>query len=242
MRSNWMHRWFWTRCRPGCRCWNRPTTRPTTATRPARQRCTAIPLSLTPSMARSCWSAAAAARRSSAALRVVLRTAGRSNSVWQTASCSRRATAPGSASLQKARTTPSSWSPGEARGPVGARCPTADFSTQTATIAVDAVPPGLEPLIVGSPQDGPFTYNVGERVRHGDSTTVYLSAVRADPRLSALWGFWADDPSGTMVRGPARFRRRHGRHRARPRRPWLGLGGGRHGPVGHHLRGLRRVG
>lgn len=71
--------------------------------------------------------------------------------------------------------------------------PTADFSTQTATIAVDAVPPGLEPLIVGSPQDGPFTYNVGERVRHGDSTTVYLSAVRADPRLSALWGFWADD-------------------------------------------------
>lgn len=45
MRSNWMHRWFWTRCRPGCRCWNRPTTRPTTATRPARQRCTAIPLS-----------------------------------------------------------------------------------------------------------------------------------------------------------------------------------------------------
>jgi hypothetical protein len=30
---------------------------------------------------------------------------------------------------------------------------------------------------------------------------VFVSAVRADPRLAALWGFWADDPTGTVVRG-----------------------------------------
>jgi len=61
------------------------------------------------------------------------------------------------ASLQKARTTPSSWSPGEcprtswcALPNGGLQHPDGDYC------CVDAVPPGLEPLIVGSPQDGPL--------------------------------------------------------------------------------------
>ncbi len=78
---------------------------------------------------------------------------------------------------------------------------TADFGADTATVAVDAVPPGLQPLIAGSPRDGPYS-GIGEFIRFdSDSATVYVSAVRADPRLAALWGFWADDPSGTLVRG-----------------------------------------
>lgn len=78
----------------------------------------------------------------------------------------------------------------------------ADFSTDTATLAPDAVPAGLEALIAGEPPDGPYLYG-GEMLRwRGDPyINVYLHAVRADPRLAALWGFWADDSGGTMVRG-----------------------------------------
>ncbi|TQN42991.1 hypothetical protein FHU33_2411 [Blastococcus colisei] len=79
---------------------------------------------------------------------------------------------------------------------------TADFSTATAALAADAVPAGLAPLIAGSPADGPFTGSVGEEfVLAGESGWVIVSAVRADPRLAALWGFWTDDPVGTVVRG-----------------------------------------
>jgi len=71
----------------------------------------------------------------------------------------------------------------------------------TATVAADAVPEGLEPLVSGAPQDGPYTPGVGERiVLDAGKSTVFVSAVRADPRLSALWGFWAADPIGTLVR------------------------------------------
>ena len=78
----------------------------------------------------------------------------------------------------------------------------ADFSTSTATLAADAVPDGLAPLIVGSPTDGPSTHAVGELiVLAGDSGAVFVSAVRAEPRLAALWGFWTDDAAGTVIRG-----------------------------------------
>jgi len=78
----------------------------------------------------------------------------------------------------------------------------ADFSTGTAALAADAVPAGLAPLIAGSPTDGPFTYAVGEQiVLAGESAEVHISAVRADPRLAALWGFWTDDAVGTVIRG-----------------------------------------
>jgi hypothetical protein len=78
----------------------------------------------------------------------------------------------------------------------------ADFSTPTATLAADAVPDGLAPLIAGSPTDGPYTHAVGEQiVLAGESDTVYISAVRADPRLAALWGFRTDDAAGTVIRG-----------------------------------------
>jgi hypothetical protein len=76
----------------------------------------------------------------------------------------------------------------------------ADFSTATATLSQDAVPAGLAPLIAGSPTDGPYTYRE-QIVLAGESATVYISAVRADPRLTALWGFWTDDAVGTVVRG-----------------------------------------
>jgi len=35
----------------------------------------------------------------------------------------------------------------------------------------------------------------------GDTALVRVFAVRADPRLAALWGFWAADAAGTTVRG-----------------------------------------
>lgn len=75
-----------------------------------------------------------------------------------------------------------------------------------ATIAVDAIPSGLEPLVTGSPQDGPYTAARGESIRltggaADASVTVRVFAVRADPRLAALWGFWAGDPGGTLIRG-----------------------------------------
>lgn len=78
----------------------------------------------------------------------------------------------------------------------------ADFSTQTVTLSADAVPDGLAPLIAGSPTDGPFVGPAGELiVLAGELGTVYISAVRAEPRLAALWGFWTDDAVGTVVRG-----------------------------------------
>lgn len=57
-------------------------------------------------------------------------------------------------------------------------------------------------MIAGSPTDGPYTHAVGEQiVLAGESGAVFISAVRADPRLTALWGFWTDDATGTVVRG-----------------------------------------
>ncbi|MGY1740584.1 MULTISPECIES: hypothetical protein [unclassified Blastococcus] len=77
----------------------------------------------------------------------------------------------------------------------------ADFGSATATLGPDAVPPGLEPLVAGSPPDGPGA-GPGEHVfLVGDSTWISVVAVRADPRLAALWGFWVDDATGTPVRG-----------------------------------------
>jgi hypothetical protein len=77
-----------------------------------------------------------------------------------------------------------------------------DMAPETATLAPEAAPTGLEPLVVGAPADGPFTAGAGEViVLDGESTTIHISAVRADPRLSALWGFWTDDAAGTVVRG-----------------------------------------
>ena len=35
----------------------------------------------------------------------------------------------------------------------------------------------------------------------GDPHWVHVSAVRADPRLAALWGLWVEDATGTVVRG-----------------------------------------
>ncbi|RBY79947.1 hypothetical protein DQ240_21885 [Blastococcus sp. TF02A-26] len=76
----------------------------------------------------------------------------------------------------------------------------ADFESPTATVAPDAVPAGLEPLIAGGPPDGPG--GPGQHVfLLGETTWVSVVAVQADPRLAALWGFWADDATGTTVRG-----------------------------------------
>ncbi|MET0763743.1 MAG: hypothetical protein ABWY29_02680 [Blastococcus sp.] len=78
----------------------------------------------------------------------------------------------------------------------------ADFSTPTATLAPDAVPDGLAPLVAGSPSDGPFSWPTGEQFTlAGEEGTVVVSAVRAEPRLAALWGFWTDDAAGTVIRG-----------------------------------------
>ena len=77
----------------------------------------------------------------------------------------------------------------------------ADFGSATATIDEDAVPAGLEPLVAGSPPDRPGGGS-GEYLRlQGGSSSVSVSAVRAEPRLAALWGFWAEDAVGTEVRG-----------------------------------------
>jgi hypothetical protein len=77
----------------------------------------------------------------------------------------------------------------------------ADFTSQTPTLAQGAVPASLEPLIASSPSDGPGGPNGEQIVLAGDSGTVVISAVRADARLSALWGFWTGDPVGTVIDG-----------------------------------------
>ncbi|SDF73085.1 hypothetical protein SAMN05660662_3146 [Blastococcus aurantiacus] len=77
----------------------------------------------------------------------------------------------------------------------------ADFESATATVAPDAVPARLEPLIAGSPQDRPGGSSGEHMFLEGDSSWVAVDVVRADPRLAALWGFWAEDASGTSVRG-----------------------------------------
>ena len=79
----------------------------------------------------------------------------------------------------------------------------ADFGSPTATLASDSVPAGLEPLIAGSPEDGPGG-GPGELMTiQGNGSYLSVSVVRADPRLSALWGFWTEDSTGTLVRGRA---------------------------------------
>ncbi|MBJ7451369.1 MAG: hypothetical protein JHC71_04700 [Blastococcus sp.] len=77
----------------------------------------------------------------------------------------------------------------------------ADFASATATVAPNAVPAGLEPLIAGSPQDGPASGSGESMSLQGDAVYVRVAAVRADPRLAALWGFWVEDATGTAVRG-----------------------------------------
>ena len=77
----------------------------------------------------------------------------------------------------------------------------ADFGAATATLAPDAVPAGLEPLVAGGPPDGPGPGPGEHMFLLGESTWISVVAVRADPRLAALWGFWADDATGTVVRG-----------------------------------------
>lgn len=77
----------------------------------------------------------------------------------------------------------------------------ADFESPTATLAPDAVPAGLEPLVAGGPPDGPGPGPGEHLFLLGDSVWVSVVAVQADPRLAALWGFWVDDPAGTPVRG-----------------------------------------
>ncbi|MDT0274538.1 hypothetical protein [Blastococcus goldschmidtiae] len=77
----------------------------------------------------------------------------------------------------------------------------ADFESGTAALAPDDVPAGLEPLVAGSPQDRPGGGS-GERMFfQGSASYLSVYAVRADPRLAALWGFWIEDASGTEVRG-----------------------------------------
>lgn len=56
-------------------------------------------------------------------------------------------------------------------------------------------------MIAGSPQDGPGSGRGEHMLLVGESCWVRVHVVRADPRLAALWGFWADDATGTLVRG-----------------------------------------
>ncbi len=78
----------------------------------------------------------------------------------------------------------------------------ADFGSTPRTIASDAVPSGLEPLVAGGPPDGPGAAGLGEQLHlEGELGSVSVFAVRADPRLAALWGFWTGDTTGTSVRG-----------------------------------------
>ena len=77
----------------------------------------------------------------------------------------------------------------------------ADFASATATLAPDSIPDGLEALVAGSPQDRPGGGS-GERMFfQGSASYLSVYAVRADPRLAALWGFWIEDAAGTEVRG-----------------------------------------
>jgi hypothetical protein len=77
----------------------------------------------------------------------------------------------------------------------------ADFDSLTRTLAPEAVPAGLEPLVAGSPEDGPGSGRGEHMLLVGESSWVRVHVVRADPRLAALWGFWVDDATGTLVRG-----------------------------------------
>lgn len=85
----------------------------------------------------------------------------------------------------------------------------ADSVAYPPTLADDAVPPALAPLVTGRPGDGPFSaagewvdLRTGGDVPAGD-TWIRVSAVQASPRLAALWGFWAVDAGGTEIRGAA---------------------------------------
>lgn len=78
---------------------------------------------------------------------------------------------------------------------------TADFASATAALAPDVVPDGLAPLVVGSPQDRPGSGAWEAMTLQGEASYVFVSVVRADPRLAALWGFWLEDATGTLVRG-----------------------------------------
>ena len=75
----------------------------------------------------------------------------------------------------------------------------ADFGRST--LAPDAVPDGLEPLVAGCPGDGPGGLGSGMTLQGSAARWTTVSAVRADPRLAALWGFWLTDSTGTLVRG-----------------------------------------
>lgn len=79
----------------------------------------------------------------------------------------------------------------------------ADFSSAPSSLSADAVPAGLEPLVAGCPGDGPVGSGTGLGLTlQGDGVPwSTVSAVRADPRLAALWGFWLRDAVGTLVRG-----------------------------------------
>lgn len=77
----------------------------------------------------------------------------------------------------------------------------ADFDSPTATLAPGDVPAGLEALVAGSPQDGPGSGAGVQMLLMGNPHWVHVTAVRADPRLAALWGFWVEDATGTVVRG-----------------------------------------
>ena len=77
----------------------------------------------------------------------------------------------------------------------------ADFESATAALAPDDVPAGLEPLVAGSPQDGPGAGSGEYMFLQGSASYVSVFVVRADPRLAALWGFWVEDETGTAVRG-----------------------------------------
>lgn len=77
----------------------------------------------------------------------------------------------------------------------------ADFASATTALGPDAVPAGLEPLVAGSAQDRPGSGAGVHMFLQGDGSQVTVNAVRADPRLAALWGFWLEDATGTEVRG-----------------------------------------
>lgn len=77
----------------------------------------------------------------------------------------------------------------------------ADFTVAPSALAPDAVPAGLEPLVAGCPADGPGGLGSGMVLQGAATQWTTVSAVRADPRLAALWGFWLTDPTGTLVRG-----------------------------------------